>query len=52
MPPPPCPTIDELVIVDLDSLTEKPRRIRLRVISAKKRSTILSQEAEVGVKCR
>jgi len=26
--------------------------MRFRVISAKKRSTMLSQEAEVGVKCK
>jgi hypothetical protein len=29
-----------------------PLRIRFRVISAKNRSTMLSQEAEVGVKCK
>ena len=32
--------------------TKALRRMRLRVISAKKRSTILSQDAEVGVKWR
>src|SRR5439155_9982346 len=34
------------------TLLKAPRRIRFRVISAKKRSTMLSQEAEVGVKCK
>src|SRR5271166_4776269 len=34
------------------TLLNTPRRMRLRVISAKKRSTILSQEADVGVKWR
>jgi hypothetical protein len=34
------------------ALLKAPRRMRFRVISAKKRSTMLSQDAEVGVKCR
>ena len=34
------------------TLLKTPRRMRLRVISAKKRSTRLSQDDEVGVKCR
>ena len=34
------------------TLLNVPRRMRLMVISAKNRSTRLSQEAEVGVKCR
>ena len=34
------------------TLVKTPRRMRLRVISAKNRSTMLSQDAEVGVKCR
>src|SRR5215470_2437262 len=33
-------------------LLKAPRRMRFRVISAKNLSTMLSQEAEVGVKCR
>ena len=33
------------------TLLKTPRRMRFRVISAKKRSTMLSQEADVGVKC-
>jgi len=34
------------------TLRKVPRRMRLRVISAKNRSTRLSHEAEVGVKWR
>jgi hypothetical protein len=34
------------------TLLKTPRRMRFRVISAKKRSTMLSHEPEVGVKCR
>ena len=34
------------------TLLKTPRRMRLSVISPKKRSTRLSQDAEVGVKCR
>ena len=34
------------------ALLKSPRRMRFRVISAKKRSTMLSQDAEVGVKRR
>jgi hypothetical protein len=30
--------------------SEAPRRMRFRAISAKNRSTMLSQDAEVGVK--
>ena len=35
-----------------DALEGAPRRMRFCVISAKKRSTMFSQEAEVGVKCK
>src|SRR4029077_18187864 len=34
------------------TLLKTPRRMRFRVISAKKRSTMLSHEPDVGVKCR
>ena len=34
------------------TVLKAPRRMRFSVISAKKRSTRLSQDAEVGVKCR
>lgn len=34
------------------TLRKLPERMTLRVISPKKRSTKLSQEEEVGVKCR
>ncbi len=34
------------------TLLKAPRRMRFRVISAKKRSNTLSQDAEVGVKCK
>ena len=33
------------------TLLKTPRRMRFRVISAKKRSTMLSHEPDVGVKC-
>ena len=41
------------MIASLSSATllKAPRRMRFRVISAKNRSTMLSQDAEVGVKC-
>jgi hypothetical protein len=34
------------------TLVNTPRRMRLSVMSRKKRSTMLSQEELVGVKCR
>ena len=41
-----------MALLSSATLLKAPRRMRFRVISAKKRSTMLSQEAEVGVKCR
>ena len=35
-----------------DTAEKLPERITLRVISPKKRSTKLSQEEEVGVRCK
>ena len=41
-----------IALLSSATLLKVPRRMRSRVISAKKRSTMLSQDAEVGVKCR
>ena len=41
-----------MALLSSATLLNALRRMRLRVISAKKRSTILSQDAEVGVKWR
>src|SRR5262250_2943672 len=41
-----------MALLSSATLLKAPRRMRFRVISAKKRSTMLSQDAEVGVKCK
>src|SRR6202008_285300 len=41
-----------IALLSSATLLKMPRRIRFRVISAKNRSTMLSQDAEVGVKCK
>jgi hypothetical protein len=41
-----------MALLSSATLLKTPRRMRFRVISAKNRSTMLIQEAEVGVKCK
>ena len=41
-----------MAAVSSGTLLKTPRRMQSWVISAKKRSTMLSQDAEVGVKCK
>jgi hypothetical protein len=44
--------IFQMALLSSATLLNAPHRMRFRVISAKKRSTMLSQNAEVGVKWR
>ena len=41
-----------MALLSSATLLKAPQRMRFRVMSAKNRSTMLIQEAEVGVKCK